>query len=212
MRIASLIGIMMAFVVGINLIPVFVGSEEVVEEVANGSSLIDILPLIIVVLILIGAVAWVGGIVGGGEGLPFGRWISSWTTRRPNPKSLGQYFSYRSWPLREDKNNLDRLVGVKIEPIEGTEEEPLQLRGTTLALSKEFCWYLDEKHSKHTMYKMVGLHGRHRNFNCIYILGIDSHTRQPYLLRLPPGYLQRPLEDCLRWCLQAGMGDIIKEV
>lgn len=211
MVIAVLVGIMVAIVMGVSLIPLFVGEPEVVEEavevVENGGALGSVVVYVFVIVLILGAVA----IIGGTEGISFD-WFRRWISGRPNPKFLTQSFSYKSKSLREDRSNLDKLIGVKIEPIDGTEEEPLQLRGKTLVLSKEFSWYLDEKHSAYTMYKLVGLHHRHRNLNSVFIIGKDIHTGLPYLLRLPPDYLEESLGDCIGWCIQAGKGDILKEV
>lgn len=213
MLVAVVVGIIMAIVVGVSIIPTIVDAirpevvEETTEVVETGGTLASVLVYVFIATLLLGAVAWIAG-----EGTISFDWFHRWISGRPNPKFLNQSFSYKSQFLRKDRGNLDKLLGIKIEPVNGTEEEPLQLRGKTLVLSKEFAWYLDEKHSVYTMYKLVGLHHRHRNLNSVFIVGKDIHTGQPYLLRLPPGYLEEPLGDCIGWCIQAGKGDKLKEV
>lgn len=208
MFIGVLIAIMITIIVGVSLLPAIIDAEEAIVEDGGGVSL-PAWFLILMLVIVLSALAW---LMGAGENIPIGRWISDRTTQRPNPKYLKEYFSYKAHSLRDDRINLDGIVGIKIEPVDGTDEEPLQLRNGLLVLSKNFGWYLNEKHSRHILYKMVGLHRRHRNFNSVYLLGKDTHTKQPYLLRLPPSHLQRDLQECLEWCVQAGKGDIIKEV
>jgi len=66
MVIAVLIGVMISIVVGVSLIPMITSSlEEIVPEGEEPSSalsaLVKILPIIFVTVVLLGAVAWIGG-------------------------------------------------------------------------------------------------------------------------------------------------------
>jgi len=71
MLVAVLIGIMISIVVGVSLVPVIVDSTGNLTYVTTGggwtpapaglSALVSVLPYIFVAVILLGAVAWIGG-------------------------------------------------------------------------------------------------------------------------------------------------------
>lgn len=66
MVIAALIGIMVSIVVGISLIPMIMETMEEAtkdsEDVPTAASaLLNILPIVFVVVLILGAVAWIGG-------------------------------------------------------------------------------------------------------------------------------------------------------
>ena len=134
--------------------------------------------------------------------------IREWFTNRKNSKELYQLLQYQALA----PNDITPTLNLKLEPIEGTVDNPIQISRQQLLFSKEFSYYFTEKSKKYPMYKLVGLHNQHRNLNCIYLIGKDTHTEVPYLLRLPPDYISKDLDECIRWCIQAGQGDIIKEV
>lgn len=134
---------------------------------------------------------------------------------RRNPKMTIVHFARLADVLRAEMRVLDKTLGLEIVPIDGTEDNPVQLRlgkEKRLVISKEFKWYLVEKHPNHKMYKLVGLHDRRRGLNGVYVLGRDSHTGIPFLLRLPPNYLRVSLQHCINWCIRVGKKDIVKEV
>ena len=61
MLVAVLIGIMISIVVGVSLVPVIL---EVTDEISSPSglaALVGVLPYVFVAVILLGAVAWIGG-------------------------------------------------------------------------------------------------------------------------------------------------------
>lgn len=66
MLIAVLIGIMIAIVVGVALIPTILTTIDALptDTPAGLTALVDVLPYVFVAVILLGAVAWIGG--GGG--------------------------------------------------------------------------------------------------------------------------------------------------
>ncbi len=68
MLVAVLIGIMISIVVGISLIPTILDTIDSLptDAPAGLSALVDVLPYVFVAVILLGAVAWIGGGAGGG--------------------------------------------------------------------------------------------------------------------------------------------------
>jgi len=114
MVVAVLIGIMISVVVGVSLIPML---TETVEEATKdsedlpeaASALLNILPIVFVVVLLLGAVAWIGGLYG-----------SSTVTKS---KSEGYHFDSRGQAY-SGKDLLDRIEREEeIEEIEEEEEE-----------------------------------------------------------------------------------------
>lgn len=46
----------------------------------------------------------------------------------------------------------------------------------------------------------------------LYLVGRDRHTSQPFALGVPNGFIDMPMEACLRWTLNAHKGDKVIEV
>jgi len=63
MLVAVLIGIMISIVVGVSLIPTILTTIDALPtDTPSGlSALVDVLPYVFVAVILLGAVAWIGG-------------------------------------------------------------------------------------------------------------------------------------------------------
>lgn len=65
MLVAALVGIMMAIVIGVSLLPVITDSLKQVTEDATDEpaveALVSILPYVFVSVVILGAVAWIGG-------------------------------------------------------------------------------------------------------------------------------------------------------
>ena len=62
MLVAVLIGIMISIVVGVSLLPTILTAVDATSGQAAGlHSLIEVLPYVFVAVILLGAVAWIGG-------------------------------------------------------------------------------------------------------------------------------------------------------
>ncbi len=63
------------------------------------------------------------------------------------------------------------------------------------------------------LFKVVGVH-RHgsQDFPQLYLVGKDRHTKQPFALGIPNGFIDMPFEACLRWTLDAHKGDVVIEV
>lgn len=63
MLVAVLIGIMISIVVGVSLIPTILDTIDALptDAAAGLLALVDVLPYVFVAVILLGAVAWIGG-------------------------------------------------------------------------------------------------------------------------------------------------------
>jgi len=137
MVVTTLMGIMIAIVIVVSLMPTLTGAIDALpeEDVLIGlSSLLNILPIVVVVVIILVAVAWIGGSAGN---IPS---VSDWWTERKEEKqrqkaSVGEMeryslstrdvhwtkASFSSW--REDSNldipdrteNLDLDIPDQIE-------------------------------------------------------------------------------------------------
>ena len=46
----------------------------------------------------------------------------------------------------------------------------------------------------------------------LYIVGRDMHTREPFALGVPNGFVSIPIEACLRWTMDAHKGDVVVEI
>jgi len=59
------------------------------------------------------------------------------------------------------------------------------------------------------LFKVVcGIEGR----RFLYIVGRDRHTREPFALCVPNGFVGAPIDDALRWTMCVYKGDSVKEV
>lgn len=93
-----------------------------------------------------------------------------------------------------------------------TSQEPIDLVVKTkrLTVDTNFTWYIVEKHPAFVMYKVVGLHKRRRGMNCVYLIGRDSHTATPWILRAPHEYLKSTIKECLAWNIGVGDKELIE--
>lgn len=46
----------------------------------------------------------------------------------------------------------------------------------------------------------------------LYIIGRDAHTRDPFCLGVPNGFVDQSIETCLRWTMDLHKGDTVEEV
>ncbi len=67
----------------------------------------------------------------------------------------------------------------------------------------DFSWLVMERHAKHIMFKVVGTSLGRRVRDAVYLIGKDTHTGQPYVLRCPPEYREEPILSCISWCINA---------
>mgnify|MGYP001569974087 CR=1 FL=1 len=70
-----------------------------------------------------------------------------------------------------------------------------------LSINFGFTWSITERHDRHLMFKVVGIATRKGVKDGVYLIGRDSHTNVPYLLRCPPDYARLSILDCLTWCI-----------
>jgi len=61
MLVAVLIGIMISIVVGVSLVPVILETTAEITSPTGLAALVGVLPYVFVAVILLGAVAWIGG-------------------------------------------------------------------------------------------------------------------------------------------------------
>jgi len=46
----------------------------------------------------------------------------------------------------------------------------------------------------------------------LYLIGRDRHTKQPFALGIPNGFIDMSFDACLRWTVNAHKGDVVIEV
>jgi len=73
--------------------------------------------------------------------------------------------------------------------------------------------YLIESLILWPLFKVVGVHRvGGRDTRQLYLVGKDRHTKQPFALGIPNGFIDMPFEACLRWTVSAHKGDEVIEV
>lgn len=61
------------------------------------------------------------------------------------------------------------------------------------------------------LFKVVATYSRGR-LDQLFIVGRDRHTKDPFALGIPNGFVRMPIEACLRWTLDAHKGDELIEI
>lgn len=61
------------------------------------------------------------------------------------------------------------------------------------------------------LFKVVGVYSGGM-LDQLFIVGRDKHTGDPFALGIPNGFVNMPIEACLRWTLDAHKGDELTEV
>ena len=120
MLVATVIGIMIAIVVGVNLLPMITESvEEATKDSedmpAAASALLDILPIVFVAVLILGAVAWIGG-----SGLSFSK----------KSKSKDYHFAGGSYSGKTLLDTIEKEEEVSLEKEEKEETEVLDISRT----------------------------------------------------------------------------------
>lgn len=128
MMIAALIGIMISIVVGVSLIPKITETIDAIpeEDVPEGFGvLVDILPIVFVAVILLGAVAWIGGSMGGGDTSTGRAWWSNRQKERKSPESRDLLHRTYSLSAHEEEHpdESTSLVDRKIQEADIVGEE-----------------------------------------------------------------------------------------
>lgn len=205
-----LIAIMVAIVVGVNLIPIITevtnnvtqGENPIVEPGSAVSALAGVLPYVFAAFILLGAVAWIGGIGLGSE---------EKEERREKVKSF--FGNAKDVILRIEKssknwsqylNNLDSLLGIKtINDVSAGSEYGLSLnKERELYIHPSYDWYVVDKYPDKDIFKVVGLHKEDANLNRVYLLGIDEKKNKPFLAEVPARLLELDCKHCLNWATE----------
>ena len=193
MMIVMLIGIMIAIVVGVSVIPVITETTKAVTSDPNTpsslSAVANILPIILLVVIVMGAVAFMGGGFGDREG----KSVTVKVTK--NKKSFILEIERQTSKLEPYINNLDKYLGITTmnygrygDYNSNSTEKFLGLDSATKELtinSESFDWYIVDKHEELPMFKVVGLHKKDAEKNVAYLLGKNPETNKPYLISLP---------------------------
>lgn len=207
--IAALIGVMIAIVVGVSLMPVITSIISEVETTAEASgqplssgmsAMLDILPIIFATVVVLGAVAWIGG---NGEGIP----IPLPHFKRREGRDLYIYAKKQSEALDEYRNNLDDLIGITTISYEG-ESGVYGLRLTPktkeLKIDPRYHWFLVDKAKDAPLFKIVGFNKKDWKETLVYILG--KGEKGPFLLSIPNNRLQDPswMEDNQKKWLVSG--------
>lgn len=208
MNVAALIGIMVAIVVGVCLIPTINDATDalkdsdgaVVDDVTGETAglgsgteaLLDVLPYIFVAVIILGAIAWIGG--SDSFKMPSFSWL-----RRNGGKALGNdekliaRIAKASENWGEYINNLDEYLGIKTRnahwgwPVNGlllNEDNKLTVcPRNALVIGRGHDWYLVDKDPERAAFKVVGLHKKDASKNLVYLLGRNGEA--PYLKEVP---------------------------
>jgi len=213
MPVAALIGVMIAIVVGVSLIsPVQEVAQQatspttdaitgvVTPAVATGAtaSLLGILPIIFAAVIILGAVAWMGGL--GSEDRGKARREKVAKTLK-NAKEMILRFEKSSKAWNEYLNNLDELLGIRTVSTKENSGFGLSLQGRELQIDEGYHWFMADKAQDQDVFKIVGLHKKDAEQNCVYLLGKNNESSQPFLIKLPNPYLDAAYKcsDCIAW-------------
>ena len=197
MLVSALIGVMIAIVVGVNLLPTVLKTvANITEEApASVSALIGVLPYIFVVVITLGAVAWMGS--GSSEQKEERKEQFKAFFKNPRDVILRIEKSSKNWSRY--LNNLDSLLGIKtINDIYAGSEYGLSLNeDRELYIHPGYDWYVADKYPDKDIFKVVGLHKEDANLNHVYLLGIDEGKNKPFLVEIPAEkYLEADCKSC----------------
>ncbi len=195
MTIAVLIGIVIAIVVGINLIqPISSAVETITTPTYSSavSSISGILPIIFAAIIILGAVSWMGFGMSSKKNKKEPSQVS--ITVKHNGLSIINILINKSSQYEKFINNLDDVLGVKTVTYYNNSNEKIPLH---LDSNKElyiddqnYDWYIVDKHPTQTMFKVIGLHKGDASKNVVYIIGaneiVDNEEtiKKPYLIQI----------------------------
>ena len=102
-----------------------------------------------------------------------------------------------------DLTNIKQLAAPKSEKILLLPRKTTRKKYQMLSINFYVLeWSIQERHPIHLLFKVNGRALERRVKDAVYLVGRDSHTQVPYLLRLPPDYISRTIMDCLEWCIQ----------
>ena len=184
-----IIGLMVSIVVAVTLIPTITQSIESIPKDETTptavTGLLSVLPYIMVAVILIGAVAWIGG--NSGQSSP-----SEVTISLKNSKDYILSLLEQSKRLEIYLNNLDLVLGVStVKSTTYSNEEGLYLdnNNNLMVDTKNYQWIVLDKHPNQNIFKVVGLHDNDSTKNKAFILG---NLDKPFLIPLSNSYIDNP--------------------
>jgi hypothetical protein len=64
------------------------------------------------------------------------------------------------------------------------------------------------------LFKVLAEYRSNRNQSSIqlFIMGTDRHTKEPFAIGIPNGFIDQSIETCLRWTMNLHKGDTVHEV
>jgi hypothetical protein len=125
-----------------------------------------------------------------------------------NSKKVVLKLEQESRALTHYHNNLDELLDIRTFMSE-LNTKPLTLTGTSIYISKDFDWYIAEKHPSLNIFKVVGLHRKDMYQNVAYVLG-RVENQKPFLYSIPVEYTEKSYcPDLLLPPLLPGTGQLI---
>lgn len=212
MNVAALIGIMIAIVVGVCLIPSITDGIDsarnegvTIEDAAAGvgglssaeSALLSALPIIFVTIIILGAIAWIG--FRDDVRMPSLSWLKRNGGRAlGNDEGLIARIAKASENWNEYINNLDEYLEIKTQnawPLSGIMGLHLSGENALTIDSRGYDWYITDKNPEQAEFKVVGLHKKNAGKNQVYLLG--SNGEGPYLHIVPAEYIEADYEECI---------------
>ncbi|KKM07233.1 hypothetical protein LCGC14_1735980 [marine sediment metagenome] len=131
---------------------------------------------------------------------------------RPINYAIGRYCLSRF--IAVGRQSISNLLRLQIKPAQTSSPAEIYQdeKGYGLSLSTSFEWFILEKSDKFPLWKMVGVHESSATNDCVYLIGYDSYTKIPYILRCPPDYIKKSLRKCIAWNLGIRNNVKIKEV
>jgi len=118
-----------------------------------------------------------------------------------NPRELILRFEKSSRAWNEYLNNLDELLGIRTVSATENSGFGLSLQGSELQIDEGYHWFMADKAQDQDIFKIVGLHKKDAEQNCVYLLGKNNESSQPFLIKLPNPYLDAAYKcsDCIAW-------------
>ena len=184
MLVAVLVGLMIAIVVGGNLVTAILDSVNSLPEDTSPalSGLVNILPLvfvIVIIVIIVGAVAYISNSVDF-SWPSFGRHKEIEVSVTGNSKKFIISIKRASEKLEPYINNLDTILGITTQETTSTQKAALELKNQKLFMSPPtekngvYDWYLTDKLVDQDIFKVVGLHKNDASLNKVYLLGKEQ--------------------------------------
>ena len=163
--------------------------------------LAGVLPIVLVAVLILGAVAWIGrnGFGFGGGSDEKEEATVKEVKVKTNGVGLVERVEKASAKLLQYQNDLEGLLGIKTG-VDNHKYFGLDLTGSTLAINDEdYDWYLTAKQPDENIFKVVGLHKTDASLNAVYVLGthVVIGTSGPedkaFLIKVPANRVQNEI-------------------